>query len=426
MKFGCILISSLGFLVFLFLSERTMAANFVEFVGWGGRCVGMGGACLALSGDASSMITNPAGIAEYDGKKLDFGMGVVLPWTEFKNPANPGGTSNKDSATNPNIAPDPLFSYFQDVKDSPFSLGLGFYCIGGAGSDYTWFSTDFDSYRDVGSAMGMFKFTPTVAYRVSGRLSIGISPNIYYMSMKKLKSTIGPVAIDMKDADAWGWGIALGILYRFNDELSVGFSYTSQSYMGDLESNDTTTVELAPSLGGKTFEYNKTEVVNFGHPQKFGVGIAYQLFPRLLVAADVKRLNYSETWDVVTIRVSDGNGPDQSFSLPFDLDDQMIYSVGLEFKATNRLALRCGYTYGSDIVAPDAIFPPVPITDAGHNLALGFGYLWDSWGLDFGWVHNFRGTTRSGVSKYAPEFDNSELVYEDNYFGLTLSYRFNS
>jgi len=58
-------------LVFLFLvvfDDIAMAANTSEFVGWGGRFTAMGGASTALSGEPSCMVTNPAGIAEHNGK----------------------------------------------------------------------------------------------------------------------------------------------------------------------------------------------------------------------------------------------------------------------------------------------------------------------------------------------------------------------
>ena len=72
------------------------------------------------------MVTNPAGIVEYNGKKLDIALGFFLPWIEYKNQANPKETSNKDSATDPLFVIQPLLGYIQKSKDSGFAYGLGF------------------------------------------------------------------------------------------------------------------------------------------------------------------------------------------------------------------------------------------------------------------------------------------------------------
>ena len=419
----------IGFAACLFFvllnGTMTFARNGTELMSFGGRFTGMGGACLALHGDPACMITNPAGIAGYDGKKLDIGAGIYFGWAKYKNDNNPEETSRKDSATTPVTAIQPLLGYIQKVEGTSLSFGIGFYGVGGGGSDYSWFSADFNSYKDIESSLGISKFTPTIAYEVSPKLFLGISPNIYYIAMNDFKTTLGPVAIDLKNADAWGLGVAFGMVYKFNNKLSVGFSYTSQSYVGDLETNDNTTLELAPSMGGRKFEYKKAKVVDFQHPQKVGLGIAYQLFPWVTLATDIKWLNYSSTFEVLKIELSHGNGPDQSLSLPLEMDDQWLYSLGLEFRVTNRFKLRCGYRYASDTVSGEAIFPPLPAVKARHQVAFGFGYRWDSsWSFDFAWAHMFLDGESNDISKYDPEFNGSNLKIADNHLVVNLTYYF--
>jgi long-chain fatty acid transport protein len=70
-------------------------------------------------------------------------------------------------------------------------------------------------------------------------------------------------------------------------------------------------------------------------PQQLGFGAAYEFMQgKLLLASDVKWINWS-----------DAKGYDD-----FDWDDQVVFAIGGQFRATESLVLRAGYNYGSNPV----------------------------------------------------------------------------
>src|SRR3990172_5755309 len=64
------------------------AANVIEFSGLGGRSLGMGGVDIGIATDPPAMHSNPAGITQIKGSRIDFGQGLYFPWIRFKNKEN--------------------------------------------------------------------------------------------------------------------------------------------------------------------------------------------------------------------------------------------------------------------------------------------------------------------------------------------------
>lgn len=55
----------------LLLTGQALAANGLNPIGFGAESVGMGGADLAVARDTTAMNTNPAGLAQLPGGRLD-------------------------------------------------------------------------------------------------------------------------------------------------------------------------------------------------------------------------------------------------------------------------------------------------------------------------------------------------------------------
>ena len=72
------------FIIF-FIDGLTLAhaTNVCENIGVGGRSLGMGGVDIGIAADTSAMVSNPAGITQIKGGRVDFGNGLFFPLGEI-------------------------------------------------------------------------------------------------------------------------------------------------------------------------------------------------------------------------------------------------------------------------------------------------------------------------------------------------------
>jgi long-chain fatty acid transport protein len=134
------------------------------------------------------------------------------------------------------------------------------------------------------------------------------------------------------------------------------------------------------------------EMKGFTWPREVEFGIAAHVTPQLLVATDIKWLDWSSAMNVVSMRA---NNPDipvtfNDLDLQFDMnwEDQWVFAIGAEYTLLPEQALRCGYNYGKSPV-PDANLTPLFPGIVEHHLTLGYGVVTRQWGFDFGWEHAF-------------------------------------
>ena len=120
--------------------------------------------------DASVMAANPAGIALLEGRQVTVGGGVVVPDGNFKGSSNTATTeASEDGFLNTAIIP---FGYFSMPIDEQLSFGFGIYAPFGSSTDYDddWAGRYLADETDV----SMINLQPTVAYKFSDQLSLGL------------------------------------------------------------------------------------------------------------------------------------------------------------------------------------------------------------------------------------------------------------
>lgn len=214
-----------------------LANNVAESIGIGGRSLGMGGVDIGIATDTSAMVTNPAGITQIEGSRLDFGHGLFFPWMRYKNKNNSFRTSSWGYCHDPVFNYLPQWGWVKNLSDRPFSLGIGLFTVAGGGSRFHWKNDYFTQQQEVGSGLAFNKITPTIAYQLNSKLSIGLALNIYYVPLE-LKILNGPAYVKIKKASSWGGGYAVGFLYQATDKLKIGVAYTSESMLEDVETDE--------------------------------------------------------------------------------------------------------------------------------------------------------------------------------------------
>ncbi len=393
------------------------ATNVCENIGNGGRAVGRGGVDIGIATDTSAMVSNPAGITQIKGGRVDFGNGLFFPWVRFENKDNAFDSSDHGREYEPFFFYLPEWGWVKHTSESPFSWGVGLFAVGGGGSGFQLKNQFFPEGKRVESKLAYIKLTPTVAYQISPKLSAGFALNIYYSPLN-LKGLFGPVYLVVDKADAWGGGYAAGLLYQPTDKLKVGIAYTSESMLTDYET-DKGYVQIA----GQAMQQYHAKVVDFQLPQKVGVGISYQFTPKLLVGLDAEWQDYSQAFRKIVIEMEGLPIP------PANLEwkDSYHFAIGAEYKITPRFNLRAGYAYTSKSVTPsEGAFPYIPSTTGdAHNLTAGLGYSWNNYLIDFGWSHHLDVAEKNEQSRIGADYENSTLGFGDNLFVITISYLYN-
>ncbi|RMF83296.1 MAG: hypothetical protein D6739_07375, partial [Nitrospirae bacterium] len=338
------------------------------------------------------------------------------------------------------------------------------------------------------------KLAAAVAYQVRYNLSVGLSVNAGYskLEMRMPFSTSTRImrgrprflgraftfaqlfrspllfnmkqataAIDLQNADTWGYGYKLGILYDYSENLTMGLAYTSEStlkFKGRTELDFTAQVRSAfPDFAAYySPEFARfanrvmNSVVRYGvgldprkqlhaaydtevelvYPRKFGGGAAWRPTEKLLLAADLTWINWKDSFDALRIKLTHGTnaavnrmtgGDHLSIEVPLKWKNQWIFAVGAEYFLTPAWTLRAGLNHARNPVPSDTVLPIFPAIMETHA-TLGVGYRWENFELDAAWEHGFRNSVKTSKSEVANEYNDSRNTLSLDSFFVTGSW----
>lgn len=406
-------------LVFGGMAGHAYATNGMNVEGFGPIASSMGGASMAYDNGAAAMMNNPATLGlGAEGDTVSLMIGYLGP-----DVAVVGGQSSDGDA------------YYMPAagwtrKSGSLTYGVGMFAQGGMGTEY---ARGVDGLPER-SELGVGRLIAPLVYNVSPKLSIGGSVDFVWamldlqmaMPLSSLSSlitvqptgalggalgTLGPtdtVRINYSDdsdytGKARGYGLAgkIGFTYKINDMVNVGGTYHSKTSLGDLETGSAGAQFIvnggAQTIGGKI------TVRDFQWPETYGLGVAVQASPELMLVADWKRINWRDVMKSFTMTYS-AMGDSVTFALPQNWENQDVLQLGLAYKATAALTLRTGASF-SDSPVPDSnlhyLFPAI---EKNHYMA-GFGYaINDRSSVDFS-------------LQFAPEVEQTNPT-----FGYTVSH----
>jgi long-chain fatty acid transport protein len=378
------------------LAGSAYATNGMNVEGYGPIAAGMGGASYAYDNGNAAMMNNPAtlGLAA-NGNRVDVALGFLGPDVA----SSMSGASGGDA-------------YFMPAagwtrKTGNLSYGVGMFAQGGMGTEYVM---GMDGLPER-SELGVGRLVAPLAYNVNSNLTLGGSLDFVWamldmrmamplMSMAGLitptgmgngtiMGALGNMAmggydvarIDFSDGSdftgkAKGYGMAgkLGFTYKVNPMFTIGGTYHSKTDLGDMETSTSGASMIVTDLQGNPTQTvpGKLTVRDFQWPETYGLGVSVQATPKLMVAADYKRINWKDVMENFTMSYS-AFGDTVTFALPQDWDDQDVFQIGLSFKASDAFTLRAGASF-SDNPIPDAtmhyLFPA--IVEDHYSVGVGF------------------------------------------------------
>jgi len=348
------MIVRIGLVAAVAFPAAAFATNGYFSHGVGMKAKGMGGAGIAVSQDALGAGSNPGAVA-FTGDRVDVGIDYFRPMRESEVVGNAYGVDGVYEANDTKDFYVPEFGVTKGLNDR-FSVALLLYGRGGMNTDYAdpfpLFGTS-----EPGVDLAQLYVVPAVAVKLHDDHALGVGINFAYQRFEATglenftakdpqAISLHPDKITNNDyATSTGFGVHVGWMGRIAPGVALGASYQSKVTASEFD-------EYAGLFA---------EEGDFDIPASYGAGFAVDLGPKVLIAADVMQILYSEVNAVANPLLPNlGMAPlGDAEGAGFGWEDVTAYKVGLAVDAIPSLTLRGGYNYGAQ---------PIPASETFFNI----------------------------------------------------------
>ncbi|HRH80629.1 MAG TPA: outer membrane protein transport protein [Thiobacillaceae bacterium] len=408
--------------------------------GYGMKSKGMGGASTARTDDAFGGANNPASMV-WVGNRIDAGMDLFSP---IRSASRTGSANGIDSSADSDkeLFGIPEFGYNRMLKPD-LSVGVTVYGNGGMNTDYpankitsvagsglcNFFQTgaagagtaDYNMLcgnQSLGVDLVQLIIAPTVSYKINEKHSVGVSPLIGYQQFEAygLNAFLGMSSdatsvTDRKTDSALGVGVRFGWLSKITDNVTVGAAYASKIDMDKLEK----------------YQGLFAEQGDFDIPANYSLGISIKATPKVTVALDYQRIEYSDVNSVANpstnaaaLGANAGRG--------FGWSDMDIWKLGIEYVHNKQWTFRGGYSHADQpISARDVTFNILAPAVIEDHVTLGFTYTLASGNeLTVSYMHAFENSV-TGSSLFtalgAGASGNETIKMHQDSIGIAYSWK---
>jgi long-chain fatty acid transport protein len=403
------------------------ATNGMNLEGYGPIATGMGGASMAYDNGTAAVMNNPATLGLMNsGNRIDLAIGELRPDVSAETPM--GGGMSESSGGDSYLMPALGWAH----KADKLTYGVAVFSQGGMGTEYesdSWLAAR--TGQDVRSELGVGRLMFPLAYNVNDRLSVGGSIDYVWggLDMKMampvdlnsdgtldmsdnmpgsfgdflmgqvlgeatvtmglgmaLNGAIGmgydTVAINFSDSgdftqETSGAGFAgkIGAVYKINSQWSIGASYHMKTAMSDWEGDAEMVFYDVDGANPENAMDGSIKIKDFQWPATIAVGAAFTPSDRLLVAADVKVLQWSDVMKDFTMVFEPDAMPGESAEIVMyqDWDDQTVFSLGASYGVTDQVTVRAGANISNNPIPDEFVHPMFPAIIENHYTA-GLGY----------------------------------------------------
>ncbi|MDP1526439.1 MAG: outer membrane protein transport protein [Rhodocyclaceae bacterium] len=384
--------ASLATLALAAIAPHAAATNGDHMVGLSAIQNGMAGAVVAAPQEATTILVNPAGMAELNIQDVRFDLGVGF----FSPPREING---HDSDSNLYMMPTGAVAFRVNDK---LTLGMGLGGISGMGVDFPD-TMAAPGNQSLVTTKQFFKVSPGFAYRVNDKLSVGATVNLNYQSLAL--SGFSPAGrFDLPQNQVFGWGVTAGLIWKFNPALQLGAAWSSKQNMSEFEWNTT---------AGKI-------TMDMDAPQHFTVGLAWKPMPGLLIEGDIKRINYSNVMSEVAFGRPAGYAGAVPAAMPFGWSNQTIYALGIQKDIGDKMQVRAGFNYGKSPIDPEDVNANLgSLAVVEKHLSLGVSRKFSNKVMgSLSYVHAFKNSVTSSVAPF------NTITLKQNLVNMQISYQF--
>lgn len=361
----------------------------------------------AAAEDITFMYFNPAGLTRQSGSQVATVASVVVPRANLQSLAAStaagvpitGGDGGDDIASDVFV---PAAYALWDVHPD-WRLGLGINAPYGLETDYDagWVGR----YHALRSRLRTVTATPTVAYRIHEKVSLGAGLQVQYIDAKLTNAidfgTAGAAAglpgarptqqdgfVDLEASDI-GFGFTLGVLVEPRPDTRFGLGYRSRvehTFRSDADFKmDATGVGAALRAASGRFVDTQARV-ELTTPDTLSFGAYHAIGDRWAVMVEVAWTNWSRFRE---LRADFDNPAEPDSVTEEDWRDSWFFAAGATYRLSDNWTLRAGVAHDQSPIPDDRRTPRVPGNDRTW-IALGGAYHpCDSLEISFGYTHIF-------------------------------------
>lgn len=337
---------------------------------WGGNHAVAGGLWLNEYGDfsggrasagaaagtdeAATIIHNPASATRVKGDQLFASASALITRLKFdvKESSSEVGDGNGGQAGQP--SPGATMAYVFDNGWNKWSTGISLAGLAGAGLTYDddWVGR----YQATEVNLLVMAMGATLAYQVTDRLSIGVTPQIFYSTLtQKLRLRTSPYTgrEDFRvklDGDDTGFGGMVGAVYDFNTGTRVGINWQSSfdiKFDGKLKVNG--------NIGDGRQVSTDTQLTM---AQNVRLALHHDVDDRLGLDFTLGWDNWDELDNIFVSVRGVGGAP-----IVTDWKDTYHYAAGFEYKLNDDWDITAGIAYDTNVVSASERVPELPIDE---------------------------------------------------------------
>jgi long-chain fatty acid transport protein len=335
----------------------------------------------AYAGDPSVIFFNPAGMSALNGTRVSAGASFIFPNIEFNNDGSttalgPGilGTDEGGDIGENALVP----SVYAMTSFGDFRIGIGVNSPFGLSTEYE--DGTIPRFAALDSSLRTINVNPVVSYQVTPWLALGAGAQIQRTDARLTNAALfGPAGegtVELQ-ADDVGFGFTAGALVTPWAGTKLGLGFRS-SVNHTLDGH----VKINPPVGSSV---TLDASADLGTPESLGVSLSQQVTDRLSLSGTVEWTNWSRFNE---LRVKfDAGGPDSVTEEQWD--DTFFFSLGADYKLTDRLTIRGGVAYDQSPVSDKFRTARLPDEDR-YWIAIGGTYaVTDAISIDAGYTHIF-------------------------------------
>jgi long-chain fatty acid transport protein len=368
--------------------SQTWAGGFIVYE-LGTPDVGLASAGYAARAeDASTLFTNPAGMARLQGSNLMLGTQAIYGDVQFDPDADTGPQDGDDGGNAVGWVPGGSLFFTRQVGEN-LAIGLGTFSYFGGMVDYNdnWVGRYF--VQNV-TLVGM-TVMPAIALRINDSISIGAGLNAMYGYLEDEKAvrnlaSEGDGRLTVKDRE-WGYGADIGMLFEMGKATRIGITYLSQV---DLDFSDRPEFEnIGPGLAMILEARNLTNAsldLGLKVPQSVMVSFYQELGDKFALMMNAGWQDWSE-FGKVEVGVDSDNPV--SLTTETNFDDTWHAALGGRFRPSKAWSLSAGVAYDSSMLESEYRTPSLPLGKAWRyglgtqyavsemlKLGLGYEFIW--------------------------------------------------
>ncbi|WNJ32873.1 OmpP1/FadL family transporter [Enterobacter hormaechei] len=312
----------------LFISQTAHASG-LYFYEIGTEDTALAGAGQAARAqDASTIVTNPAGMTRLPDHMFTGGIQAMDGDISYTLDNESGRQSPGDIMS---FFPNASAFYTQKLNDDLYA-GIGLYGNFGLGTDYGNWAGDRIIKK---STMVAMTLSPSIAYKLNDRLSIGGSVNVNY-GLLSLTRNVNNNDETEKDHD-WATSYRLGLLMALTDQTRAGITWTSKTEY-DFNIDGTARFPNLPNT-----EYDLPISAQVRTPQQIMLSLVHDLNQQWSVMGDLGWQDWSQ-FGSPQIRVAG-----QDIDKRNRLKDSWHAALGMQYRPTEQWRLNAGVAFDSTI-----------------------------------------------------------------------------